>query len=67
MSLVALKLEKDGFEHFRCDKPISMGAFSVPDGLWMLWQLLPRLVLRKAHAYNDVRLQASTSKGCRRS
>lgn len=26
VSLVALKLEKDGFEHFRCDKPISMGA-----------------------------------------
>jgi proliferating cell nuclear antigen len=25
VSLVALKLEKDGFEHFRCDKPISMG------------------------------------------
>lgn len=36
VSLVALKLEKDGFEHFRCDKPISMGALSVPDGLWML-------------------------------
>jgi proliferating cell nuclear antigen len=25
VSLVALKLERDGFEHFRCDKPISMG------------------------------------------
>lgn len=25
VSLVALKLEKDGFEHFRCDKPVSMG------------------------------------------
>lgn len=33
VSLVALKLEKDGFEHFRCDKPISMGACFVPDGL----------------------------------
>jgi proliferating cell nuclear antigen len=26
VSLVALRLEKDGFEHFRCDKPVSMGA-----------------------------------------
>lgn len=28
VSLVALKLEKDGFEHYRCDKPISMGVRS---------------------------------------
>lgn len=27
VSLVSLRLEKDGFEHFRCDKPVSMGAF----------------------------------------
>lgn len=26
VSLVALKLEKDGFDHYRCDKPLSMGA-----------------------------------------
>jgi proliferating cell nuclear antigen len=27
VSLVALKLEKAGFDHYRCDKPLSMGAF----------------------------------------
>ena len=25
VSLVALNLKADGFEHFRCDRPISMG------------------------------------------
>jgi hypothetical protein len=29
VSLVALRLDKDGFDHFRCDKPISMGMVLV--------------------------------------
>lgn len=29
VSLVAMTLEKDGFEHFRCDKAVSMGKLRV--------------------------------------
>jgi proliferating cell nuclear antigen PCNA len=59
VSLVALKLEKDGFEHFRCDKPISMGVSSVPD-VWMLGLTAPE-------GLTCSYLQASTSRGCQRS
>lgn len=30
VSLVALKLQADGFEHYRCDRNFSMGASDGP-------------------------------------
>ena len=29
VSLVSLSLRSDGFEHYRCDRNVSMGAFSL--------------------------------------
>lgn len=64
VSLVAMTLEKDGFEHFRCDKAVSMGMQSVymlpalcrAVQFFVAWPLLNA----------DRCLQVSISRGCPR-
>lgn len=66
VSLVAMTLEKDGFEHFRCDKAVSMGkrcGYAVDCLRAARVRLLSRLI---AIAYTERRLQASISNACPR-
>lgn len=67
VSLVALKLEKDGFEHFRCDKPISMGVLCLSRGHDAACVLAGRLVLRWVMLLTCACVQASISRGCQKS
>ena len=39
VSLVALQLQREGFEHYRCDKPFSMGEF-LSDSLFVCSNLV---------------------------
>lgn len=74
VSLVAMTLEKDGFEHFRCDKAVSMGKLYLLFIRWtacVVWcacaSALGRwpLRLQKCNCRNQSRTHVEDSEMCR--
>lgn len=59
VSLVALALKSDGFDHYRCDKPISMGAapVSVRDPGWVASTAAAARSTQDQHAKSSCRLE----------
>lgn len=66
VSLVAMTLEKDGFEHFRCDKAVSMGKrYDYAQDCLPTERVRP-LSRPMAVANTERRLQESISNACQR-